>query len=108
MQILLEALQGFGEAAAHPSTGWALRRVVSEVEQDSVRSMQYGNVACAFHVSFPPAAILRLLQQANLKANPNARKIADVFVLSCSNGSQLDLKAHRMLTPQFLLQLLDV
>ena len=52
MQILLEALQGFGEAAAHPSTGWALRRVASEVEQDPVRSMQYGNVACALHVSF--------------------------------------------------------
>ena len=88
MQILLEALQDFGEAAAHPSTGWALRRVASEVEQDTVCSMQYGNVARALYVSF------RLL--------PHARKIADVFDLSCSNGSQMDLKPHWMLTPQFL------
>jgi hypothetical protein len=52
VQILLEALQGFGEAAAHPSTGWALRRVASEVEQDPVRSVQYSSVAYALHVSF--------------------------------------------------------
>ena len=61
VQILPEALQGFGEAAAQPSTGWALRRVASEVGEGPVHSMQYGNVACALHVSFPPAAILRHL-----------------------------------------------
>jgi len=61
-----------------------------------------------FACLFPPASILRLLEQANLKANSNARKIADVFVLSRSNGSQLDLKPHWMLTSQFLLQLQDV
>ena len=108
MQIFPEALQGFGEAAAHPSTDWALRRVASEVGEDPVRSKQYGSVACALHVSFPPAAIPRCPAQANLRANSNAPKIADVFVLSCPNGFQLDLKPHWMLTPQFLLQLLDV
>jgi len=35
-------------------------------------------------------------------------QLAGVFVLSCSNGSQMDLKQHRMLKAQFLQQLLYV